>query len=105
MVEKFETSDVRLSLFHCWGFLTPDRSSLLHMFVNKSMRYVRLLNTTSNPQHSLEVSILTENLAPTQSGVSLGGEPRRALDGNTSGQWTDGCVELLQFTFKTYRRC
>ena len=29
-----------------------------------------------------------------QSGVGLGGEPGRALDGNTSGQWNDGFVEL-----------
>ena len=25
----------------------------------------------------------------------LGGQPGRALDGNTSGQWNDGFVELL----------
>ena len=30
----------------------------------------------------------------TQSGVGLGGEPGRAIDGNTSGQWNDGFVEL-----------
>ena len=30
----------------------------------------------------------------TQSGVGLGGAPGRAIDGNTSGQWNDGFVEL-----------
>ena len=45
-----------------------------------------------------DVNILSKNLVATQNTVGWNGQPARAIDGNTDGQWRSGYVTAILFT-------
>ena len=51
-----------------------------------------------------KINILSNDLVATQNNVGWNGQPARALDGNTNGQWSSGCVKLMvKYSKNLYR--
>ena len=51
-----------------------------------------------------KINILSNDLVATQNNVGWNGQPARALDGNTNGQWSSGCVKLMVTNSETSYR-
>ena len=73
---------------------------IMYMYHYKCIIYVNhvLLKMTSAPPASAtQVNILSSGLVATQNNVGWNGQPARALDGNTDGQWRSGYVTVITY--------